>query len=168
MSTYKLNGAWQSVNTITGIDIGSPITVQNLGYAGDVIQYIESDTQPADTDHGRGIYQYRPAYKFTPTTDIWFRFIRLDRNAQDVGSKEVLVSIEESGGAFESYEYPHDTVRYYDSLSAPRSLVTTLDQAEIATVEGDRFGFAKAFDNVNTATPLYILIENPVSSGVNA
>ena len=58
-------------------------------------------------------------------------------------------------------------VRYYQSLSSARVLTTGITQSEIATIEGARFNFVKAFDNFDTSTPLYILIENPTGSGVN-
>lgn len=58
-------------------------------------------------------------------------------------------------------------LRKYESLSSPRILTTGLTQEEIATIEGDRFSFVKSFSNFDTATPLYVLIENPIDSGVN-
>jgi hypothetical protein len=58
-------------------------------------------------------------------------------------------------------------LRFYPSLSSPRLLTTTLTQAQIATLEGDRFGFVKRFDNFDTGTPIYILLENPTGSGVS-
>ena len=61
----------------------------------------------------------------------------------------------------------HAAVRKYQTLSQPRVLTTELTQAEIATIEGDRFNALKSFSNFDTARPLYILIENPVGSGVN-
>ena len=58
-------------------------------------------------------------------------------------------------------------IRKYASLSAPRFLVTSLTQSQIATVEGDRFGYTAKIANIDTETPLFILIENPSGSGVN-
>ena len=58
-------------------------------------------------------------------------------------------------------------LREYASLSQPRVLTTGITQSEIATLEGARFNFVKSFDNFDTNTPLYILIENPTGSGVN-
>lgn len=59
------------------------------------------------------------------------------------------------------------TTREYVTLSQPRMLTTGLTQAEIATIEGDRFSYVTRISNVDIATEVYILIENPVDSGVN-
>lgn len=54
----------------------------------------------------------------------------------------------------------------YDNLVNSRLRTTNLTQAELATANGNRFGFNKTFSNFDTATPLYVLIENPSESGV--
>ena len=59
-----------------------------------------------------------------------------------------------------------DVVRVYASLSRPRVLTTGITQAEIATIEGDRFNSQRVYSNVDTATPLYVVFENPTDSGV--
>lgn len=59
-----------------------------------------------------------------------------------------------------------DAIRLYQSLSQPRMLTTGLDQAEIATLEGDRFNAEKVFSNFDIAVPVYFLFENPIDSGV--
>lgn len=64
-------------------------------------------------------------------------------------------------------DYLTRAIRKYASLSTPRLLTTGLTQAEIATVEGDRFNFSKRFTGTTTGVPIYILLENPSGSGVN-
>ena len=59
-------------------------------------------------------------------------------------------------------------LRTYATLSQPRVLTTGITQSEIATVEGARFNAVKSFSNFDTNTPLYLLIENPTGSGINA
>lgn len=61
-----------------------------------------------------------------------------------------------------------DALRQYASLSQPRVLVTTLNQTEVAAVEGDRYSFVKSLSNVDQLTPVYIAMENPIGSGVIA
>ena len=59
---------------------------------------------------------------------------------------------------------PH-TIRYYDTLSQPRLLVTTLDQQEIATLEGDRF-YSYYDVTLAASETKYIAFELPSDAGV--
>lgn len=58
------------------------------------------------------------------------------------------------------------SLRQYVSLSDPRVLTTTLNQSEIATLEGDRFSFAQVF-TVAAGASLYIYGEIPLDANIS-
>lgn len=58
------------------------------------------------------------------------------------------------------------SLRQYESLSDPRVLTTTLNQSEMATLEGDRFSFAQVF-TIATGASLYIYGQIPEDAEVS-
>lgn len=54
----------------------------------------------------------------------------------------------------------------YDNIMFPRTATSSLNQTEVSVAEGIKYFTQKRFSNIDIATPVYILFENPIDSGV--
>jgi len=78
---YTISREWTSVSILTGHAIGMPFSITNAGRAGDLIEVIVSDTQPAVEDRGEPLAQLLRSYNISgQTQEVWIRYIRYDLN----------------------------------------------------------------------------------------
>ena len=164
-NAYEITTDWQSLSLLTGFSVGSELILQNVGMPGDIIEIAESELEPSLDFKGHNLDQLKSFYKLPAELgNIWVRFRRADKG--DAHNRRGLLQVNDVNDVA-PYVVTDIPVRYYQSLSSGRVLTTGITQSEIATIEGGRFNFVKSFDNFDTNTPLYILIENPTGSGVN-
>lgn len=86
----------------------------------------------------------------------------------DFGPSDLMTSPVVGERRLKSETRSDSALRDYASLSQPRVLTTGITQTEIATIEGERYSSIKVLANVDTATPVYVLVENPAGSEINA
>lgn len=78
---YLIDSEWQAISKLTGISIGSDLNIQNAGRAGDLVELIISDLEPASTDRGDVIRSLDPRYSISgQDSEVWIRYIRYDLN----------------------------------------------------------------------------------------
>ena len=77
---YLISPEWERVSTITGIQIGESLSIQNTGRAGDLLELIISDLMPTD-ERGHVIRSLDPMFKVEgQDSEVWIRYIRYDLN----------------------------------------------------------------------------------------
>jgi len=94
---YKLDNNWVALSSLSGIPIGSPAIVQNIGRAGDLVEVIIKPQKPLDSERGLSFGQITPLYRIEGNiAEAWLRYIRYDLNGtitpQDL--RTCLVSIQ--------------------------------------------------------------------------
>ena len=167
MAVISVGAAWQNLGQ-------NSLTVQNVGLPGDVIDVVVSVAEPAATDRGYTLDQIKETYRIAPEAgeSVFIRYRRLDGAVLGARTGQLyVVSISDDRVkplAEVEIATSSGVVREYVALSQPRVLVTTIDQTEMATIEGDRFSSVKVFSNFDINTPVYVLVENPAGSGINA
>jgi hypothetical protein len=148
-----VGGGWVDIYTATGIEVGKALVVMVDGIYG--VRLCESATEPADGASSIAL------------TDLGFGYAKHEVSIGSVGvwvkcssSKETKVSVQEIVGV-------DATVRSYDELTLPRQLVTTLTQAEIATVQGSLFDAQVEITLGNGGTEYLQFTMPPAESGLN-
>lgn len=108
---YNLTNKWTALSILTGIDIGKPVIIQNIGRAGDLVEVILSPREPLESERGLSFGQITPLYRIEgQTTQAWIRYIRYDLNGTITpkDSRTCLISvmpadfITENNGGFSS------------------------------------------------------------------
>jgi hypothetical protein len=138
---YSITSSWTDLNTLTGVSIGVGLYVQNIGFAGDVLEVIISETEPEPGSDDRGfcVYQMTPGYRIRAAQTAWVRFIRYDRNDLDVGQRELKIFASSDFQLTESYIDPalYDASIQYDALNFRSLIGTNLTISQASNMEGN-------------------------------
>lgn len=92
LNAFTIPGTWTNVNTLTGIDVGTKLILQNVGTANDVLDLAISSTQPASEFEGVELFQNRFFNVDAGENDLWAKYKRLDR--ADVGSRVTKLQVQ--------------------------------------------------------------------------
>lgn len=155
---YTISREWTAVSTLTGHAIGMPFSVTNAGRAGDLIEVIVSDAQPALEDRGEPLAQLLRSYNISgQTQEVWIRYIRYDLNGTITPelSRVCQVSILYESFITEQGGIPLDAIT--DSEYGTQRVNTSSQDSKI---------YALNSDNLHSISASYI-IQSGSSIGLN-
>ncbi len=162
---YSVGGTWTAMSVLTAIPIGAPVSIRNIGRAGDIIEIIISATEPLESDRGEAITQLGNTYRITNhPNEVWIRYISYSDSSTIVTtSKTCLVTIQQSSYISDSDGLPADLFTS-DELGTRRLAV---DSQQTSYEENAQFRY---FDRISavpngsqivykftTANPLNVL-----------
>jgi len=140
---YTISREWTSVSVLTGHAIGIPFSITNAGRAGDLIEVIVSDTQPAVDDRGEPLAQLLRSYNISgQAQEVWIRYIRYDLNGTILPepSRVCQISIQHNSFITEQGGIPLDAITDSDygtqriSTSAQDSKVYALNSNKLHSI----------------------------------
>jgi hypothetical protein len=137
---YQITPQWQAVSVLTGYAIGQQLSIQNAGRAGDLIELIISDTEPATTDRSYVVRSLDPVYRVSgQTQEVWVRYVRYDLNGTITPepARRCLANITDNEQIAESSALP--VAVYTEDGPAQRIKVSTVTRQELQIVRAQFF-----------------------------
>ena len=149
VNDYAIGKDWINLNELTGHQVGIELVIQNVGYAGDIVEVAISDVEPIVGFRGVGLFQFKPLYRVTESLNpTWVRFVRYDRNVNDVGNKTVLINVQTESNINDSAVLPPDL--YTINLSGNKALsVSTGLETFSSELEGSNKAILKQLQLLN-------------------
>ena len=92
IDAFEVGSAWVNLNTLSSIDAGTAIILQNVGTANDVIDLAISATEPAVGFEGIELFQNNFFGVDAGENSVWARYKRADR--PDVGTRTTKIQVQ--------------------------------------------------------------------------
>lgn len=156
--SYQIGQDWEDVEVVTGISVGSIISIQNQGRAGDIIECFIGSVPPLPDISGVSIKQFE-VYRLTPTEKAWVRCVRYDIQAGSTNkNRKCKAKIFIDGAIQQSSSINND-------LIGGNSALTTQGFSELNSKLGNQYEVSMVFNNVTSIAPVFYGFEtgsNPV------
>lgn len=94
---------WVSLNSLGGVPVGMPFSIQNIGSPQDLVEIRVQDAEPAASDLGEIIKQFSPAYKIEAAeSEVWARYKVI--SSKNISASTVNVAMRPMARAGSEYQ----------------------------------------------------------------